>query len=38
MRIFIDNTTAVAYINNMGGTHSLERIVITLLEDLVVVS
>ena len=24
MRIFIDNTTAVAYINNMGGTHSLE--------------
>ena len=25
MRIFIDNTTAVAYINNMGGTHSLER-------------
>ena len=25
MRIFIDNTTAVAYINNVGGTHSLER-------------
>ena len=25
MTIFIDNTTAVAYINNMGGTHSLER-------------
>ena len=25
MRIFIANTTAVAYINNMGGTHPLER-------------
>ena len=25
MRIFIDSTTAVAYINNMGGTHPLER-------------
>ena len=24
LRIFTDNTTAVAYINNMGGTHSLE--------------
>ena len=24
VRIFIDNTTAVTYINNMGGTHSLE--------------
>ena len=24
VRIFLDNTTAVAYINNMGGTHSLE--------------
>lgn len=24
MRILIDNTTAVTYINNMGGTHSLE--------------
>ena len=24
VRIFLDNTTAVSYINNMGGTHSLE--------------
>ncbi|KAL9978098.1 hypothetical protein ACROYT_G015579 [Oculina patagonica] len=24
VRIFVDNTTAVSYINNMGGTHSLE--------------
>lgn len=23
VRIFVDNTTAVSYINNMGGTHSL---------------
>ena len=24
VRIFVDNTTAVSYINNMGGTHSLD--------------
>ena len=24
VRIFLDNSTAVSYINNMGGTHSLE--------------
>ena len=24
VRIFLDNTSAVSYINNMGGTHSLE--------------
>ena len=25
LRIFTDNSTAVAYVNNMHGTHSLER-------------